>query len=49
MEFLGDRRAAEDRTPLEKGHRQPGPGEVGRAGQAVVARADDGHIENLIL
>ena len=36
-----DRRAAGVVEPLEDQHRQPGPGEVGRGGQPVVAAADD--------
>ena len=45
MEFLGDRGAAEDGTALEYAHGEPGLGEVAGAGEAVVAAADDDHIE----
>ena len=41
MEFLGDRRAADDVPALQHPHLQPGRGQVGGADQAVVAAADD--------
>src|SRR3546814_10770697 len=41
MEFLGDRRATDDRAPLEHPHLESGAGEVRRAHQAVVATTDD--------
>ncbi len=41
VELLGHGRAADDTPALEHAHPQPGGGEVGRAGQAVVARPDD--------
>ena len=41
MEFLGDRRAADDRAALEHRDLEPGRGQVGGADQAVMAAADD--------
>ena len=45
VEFLGDRGATEDGTALEYAHGEPRLGEVAGAGEAVVAAADDDHIE----
>ena len=41
MEFLGHRGAADDAAPLEHAHLQARRREIARAGEAVVARADD--------
>ena len=41
MEFLGDRRAADDRPALEHGDLEPRGGEIGRRDQAIVTPADD--------
>ena len=43
-DLLGDRRAAEDVAPLEDQRLHPGPGEIGRADEAVVAAADDDRV-----
>ncbi len=46
--FLGDRGAADDMAPLENQSPQAGPGEIGPAGEPVVATADnDGVIRSL--
>ena len=45
VEFLGDGGAAEDGAALEDAHGEAGFGEVAGAGEAVVAAADDDHIE----
>ena len=41
MKFLGHRSAADHLAPLDHGDAQARGGEIGRAGEAVVARADD--------
>ena len=43
-ELLGDRRAADEVAPLEDERPQPGLGEVGAVGQAVVAATDDDRV-----
>ena len=45
VEFLGDGGAAEYRTAFEYAHPEAAFGEVTGAGEAVVAAADDDHIE----
>ena len=44
VELLAHRRAAQDVAPLEHEHLAPGPGQVGGAGEAVVAAADDDRV-----
>jgi hypothetical protein len=41
VKFLGHRGAAHHLAPLDHGHAQAGASEIGRAGKAVMARADD--------
>ena len=41
MEFLGHRRAADHLAALDHLHAQAGHRQIGRAGEAVMARADD--------
>ena len=43
-ELLGDRRAADEMASLEDERPQPGLGQVGAVGQAVVAAADDDRV-----
>ena len=45
VEFLGDGGAAEDGAAFEYADGEAGFGEITRAGEAVVATADDDHIE----
>ena len=47
-QLLGDRRAADERPPLEHQRLEPGPGEVRAVGQAVVAGADDDRVEGAV-
>ena len=44
MKLLGDRRTADDRTPLEHDYLEPGGSEVRRAHEPVVTSADDQRI-----
>jgi len=44
MELFGHRRAADHAAPFQHGDLQAGPGQVGRAHQAVVAAADQQRI-----
>ena len=46
MEFLGDRRAADDGSPLEHGDAQPGGGEVGSHDKPIVTPADDDDVRH---
>jgi hypothetical protein len=41
MEFLGDRRAADNRPALKHGDFEPGGGEIGGRDKRIVAPADD--------
>jgi hypothetical protein len=41
MELLGDRGAADDAAPFQDFDAEPGHSEIGRAGEAVMAAADD--------
>ena len=44
MEFLGDRRAADEAPPLQHAHLVTGLGQIESAGQPVMAASDDQHI-----
>ena len=44
MKLLGHRRAAHDLAALHHAHAQAGHRQIGRAGEAVVARADDDNV-----
>ena len=44
VELLGDRRAADERAPLEDQRLEPGLGQVGAVDQAVVAATDDDRV-----
>ena len=44
MELLGDRGATGDRVLLKHHDPQAGAGEIGRAGQSIVAAADEGDV-----
>ena len=44
MEFLGDRGAADHLAALDHLHAQPGHRQIGRAGEAVMPRADDDNV-----
>ncbi len=44
MELLGDRGATDDRVLLKHDDPQAGAGEIGRAGQSIVAAADEGDV-----
>ena len=44
MEFFGHGGAAGDLAAVDHGHAQPGHRQIGRAGEAVMARADDQYV-----
>ena len=44
MEFLGHRGAADHLAALDHFHAQAGHREIGRAGEAVMPRADDDNV-----